>query len=164
MSVALLLLSLSDFTFERSETRPDLFPLAMIFGVLSGFIIGITFNVAANLKGIPSVVHLVFFVIGVLAVVLVYRYLKVEGALKIPVFIYLVQAVNLLLGGLASLYTGNIYFAIWGIFLFVSDSLVGVRAFPNPEKPVRWLNQYRILFAIIVIYYAAQYALVSWAL
>jgi hypothetical protein len=61
-------LALSDFTFERSETKPDLFPLAMIFGVLSGFIIGITFNVTANLKDIPLLVHLVFFVIGVRAV------------------------------------------------------------------------------------------------
>lgn len=48
LGVALLFLALSDFTFERSETKPDLFPLAMIFGVLSGFIIGITFNVTAN--------------------------------------------------------------------------------------------------------------------
>ena len=164
LSVALLFLALSDFTFERSETNPDLFPLAMIFGVISGFIIGITFNVAAILKGISPLVHLVILVIAVIAAVLVCGYLKVEGALKIPVIIYLVQAVILLAGGLASLYTGNIYFAIWGIFLFVSDSLVGVRAFPNPEKPIRWLNQSRILFAIIVIYYAAQYALVSWAL
>jgi len=164
LSLALLFLALSDFTFERSETNPDLFPLAMIFGVLSGFIIGITFNVAAILKGISPLVHLVFFGIAVIAAVFVYGYLKVDGALKIPVTIYLVQAVILLAGGLVSLYTGNIYFAIWGIFLFVSDSLVGVRAFPNPEKPNRWINQYRILFAIIVIYYAAQYALVSWAL
>ena len=134
----------------------------MIFGVISGFIIGITFNVAAILKGISPLVHLIILVIAVIAAVLVYGYLKVEGMLKIPVIIYLVQAVILLVGGLASLYTGNIYFAIWGIFLFVSDSLVGVRAFPNPEKPIGWLNQSRILFAIIVIYYAAQYALVSW--
>jgi hypothetical protein len=68
LGVALLFLALSDFTFERSETKPDLFPLAMIFGVLSGFIIGITFNVTANFKDIPLLVHLVFFVIGVRAV------------------------------------------------------------------------------------------------
>jgi hypothetical protein len=164
LSVALLFLALSDFTFERSVTRPDLFPLAMIFGLLSGFIIGITFTVEAYLKGIPPLIHIAFFVIVVIAALLVYRVLKVERALKIPVLIYLVQAVILLTGGLASLYTGNIHFAIWGIFLFVSDSLVGIRAFPEPDRPIRWLNQYRILFAIIVIYYAAQYALVSWAL
>lgn len=164
LSVALLFLALSDFTFERSVTRPDLFPLAMIFGVLSGFIIGITFNVEVSMKGIPPLTHIAFFVIAVIAAVQVYRVLEVEDALKIPVLIYLVQAVVLLAGGLASLYVGNIHFAIWGIFLFVSDSLVGIRAFPDPDRPIRWLNQYRILFAIIVIYYAAQYALVSWAL
>ena len=95
---------------------------------------------------------------------LVYRYLKVEGTLKIPIFIYLLQAVLLLAGGLACLYIGQYYFAVWGIFLFVSDSLVGIRAFPNPHRPIRWLDVYRLLFAIIVIYYAAQYAIVSWAL
>jgi F0F1-type ATP synthase assembly protein I len=164
LGVALLFLALSDFTFEASQAKPNLFPLAMIFGVLSGFIIGITFNMVAYLKGVPPLVLIVFLVIGVIAAVLVYRYLKVEQALKIPVFIYLVQAAILMAGGLSSLYSGNFYFAIWGIFLFVSDSLVGIRAFPNPERPIRWLNHYRILFAIIVIYYAAQYALVSWAL
>jgi hypothetical protein len=77
---------------------------------------------------------------------------------------YLLQAVILLTGGLSSLYVGNYSFAIWGVFIFLSDSLVGIRAFPNPEKPIRWLSTRRILFIIFVLYYSAQYALVSWAI
>ena len=82
----------------------------------------------------------------------------------LPVYIYLVQAVILLAGGLSSLYTGNYAFGVWGIFIFLSDSLVGLRAFPNPQRPIPWLNGYRILFAIILIYYTAQFALVAWAI
>jgi len=36
--------------------------------------------------------------------------------------------------------------------------------FPDKENPIHWLSEYRILFAIIVLYYSAQFALVSWAL
>ena len=90
--------------------------------------------------------------------------LNVDPPYKIPIFVYLIQAVILLTGGLASLYIGNYAFAVWGIFIFLSDALVGIRAFQDKEKPVRWLSEYRILFAIIVLYYSAQYALVAWAL
>jgi len=67
-------------------------------------------------------------------------------------------------GGLSSLYVGNIYFAIWGVFIFLSDSLVGLRAFPSQKRPLPMLNNCRILFLIIVLYYAAQYALVAWSM
>jgi len=161
---AVLLLAASDFTFEKSGERPALFPFSIVLGVVSGFIIGITFNLNAIASGISTLIHLGFFIFGVLAAAWVYRYLKVEPGLKLAIYIYLIQAVILLAGGLASLYIGSGYFAIWGIFLFISDSLVGIRAFPNPDKPIHWLDENRILFAIIVIYYTAQYALVVWAL
>ncbi len=161
---ALIMLSISDFMFERSAKNANLFPIAMVFGVLSGFTIGILFHVTAYSKGIPWWIQSIFAVAGIISAIWVYRYLQVDQALKMPVYIYLVQAVLLLAGGLSSLYVGNYYFAIWGIFIFISDSLVGIRAFPNPQKPIRWLDTRRILFLIIVLYYSAQFALVSWAI
>ena len=164
LCIALLLLASSDFVFEKSVTKPELFPIAIGFGVISGFTIGILFNVNAFAQGLPWAVFAGFAVIGVAASVFVYRMLKLDPAYKIPIFVYLIQAVILLTGGLASLYIGNYAFAVWGIFIFLSDALVGIRAFQDKEKPVRWLSEYRILFAIIVLYYSAQYALVAWAL
>ena len=150
--------------FERSADKPKLFPLAMVFGVISGFTIGILFILNARAEAISFWVLAVFAGTGIFLTAFVYRYLEVENDLKIPVYIYLVQAVLLLTGGLSALYIGNFYFAIWGIFIYISDTLVGIRAFPNPQKPIPVLTTQRILFLIIVIYYAAQYALVSWAL
>lgn len=164
LCIALFLLASSDFVFEKSTNRAELFPIAIGFGVISGFIIGITFNVTAFSAGLSWPVFAGFALISVVASVLVYRMLWVDPPYKIPVYVYLLQAVILLTGGLASLYVGNVAFAVWGIFIFLSDVLVGIRAFPNKENPVRWLSEYRILFAIIVLYYSAQYALVFWAL
>lgn len=161
--VALLLLAISDGLFERSADKPGLFPLAMIFGVISGFIIGISFNVVAYLAAVPVLVHVGCFIVGGIMAVSVYRYLKVEAALKVAVYIYLVQAVILLAGGLACIFAKEYPFAVWGIFLFVSDSLVGIRAFPNPDRSIGWLNPRRMLQTILAIYYTAQYALVLWA-
>jgi len=164
LSIALLLLAASDFIFEKSTSKPELFPIAIGFGVISGFIIGILLNVNAFAQALPWPVFLGFVLIGVVASVVVYRMLKMDPAYKIPIFVYLIQAIILLTGGLASLYIGNYAFAVWGIFIFLSDALVGIRAFPDKENPIRWLSEYRILLAIIVLYYSAQYALVSWAL
>ena len=160
---AILLLAASDFTFERSEANPSLFTLAMVLGVLSGFIIGTAINLTA-LSSTPSIIHGFAFGIAFAAALFVYRYLAVPKELRIPVLVYLAQAVILLGGGLASFYSGNIHFGLWGVLLFVSDSLVGLRAFPNPQKPVRQLDASRILFGIIVIYYPALAVMVSWAL
>lgn len=162
--VALILLAASDFMFERSNESPGLFTVAMVLGVLSGFTIGILINVSAISENIPLAVQGELLGASILVTLLIYRYLQVEPGLKIPVFIYLIQAVILLTGGLSSLYLGDYHFAVWGVFIFISDSLVGLRAFPNPQRPISWLNHRRILFLIIVLYYAAQYALVSWAL
>jgi len=162
--IALILLAASDFMFERSVTNENLFPIAMVLGVISGFTIGILFNVVAFSQGIPWWIQGLFVGIGIVAAIIVYRYLEVDPALKMAVYIYLVQAVILMAGGLSSLYIGNIFFAIWGIFIFLSDSLVGLRAFPSQKRPFPWLDTKRILFLIIVLYYAAQYALVSWAM
>jgi hypothetical protein len=163
MFIALWLLAASDFMFERSVVRPEIFPLAMVFGVVSGFVIGILFNVVASLAGVPVLVQAGCAVVGIIMAVLVYRYLEVEPALRLAVYVYLVQAVILLAGGLACLFAGEYPFAVWGILLFVSDSLVGIRAFPNPQRRIGWLSTYRILLAILVIYYAAQFAMVWWA-
>lgn len=162
--IALILLALSDFMFERSAQNENLFPIAMILGVLSGFAIGILFNILANAAGLPLWIHGIFLILGIAAGIFVYQYLKVDDSFKIPVYIYLVQVMILLTGGMGSLYIGKFAFAIWGIFIFTSDSLVGLRAFPNPERPIKWLDTRRILFLIIVLYYSAQYALVSWAI
>ncbi|KAA3660971.1 MAG: hypothetical protein DWQ04_17855 [Chloroflexi bacterium] len=162
--IALILLAASDFMFERSVTNENLFPIAMVLGVISGFTIGILFNVIAFSRGAPWWIQGVFVGIGIVAAVFVYRYLEVDPVLNIAVYIYLVQAVILLAGGLSSLYVGNIFFAIWGVFIFLSDSLVGLRAFPSQKRPLPRLIEKRILFSIIVLYYAAQYALVAWAL
>lgn len=164
LAIALLILAGSDFAFERSTTRPELFSLAMVLGVVSGLIIGVTFNLVAYAAGVPLWIHLASFLIGITAARSVYLYLQVDPAYQIPVIIYLAQAVILLAGGLVSLYNEAYHFALWGIALFISDSLVGLRAFPHPERPIPWLTPNRLLFAIITIYYTAQYALVSWAL
>jgi hypothetical protein len=161
--VALLLLAASDFMFERSEAKPELFPVAMIFGVISGFTFGVFFNVVAFLAGVPVLVQVGCLVVGVVLAAFVYSYLKVDPSLKLAVYVYLVQAVILLAGGLACLFAGRAPFAVWGILIFISDSLVGIRAFPNPERRISWLSTYRILLAILVIYYPAQYAMVLWA-
>ena len=161
LAIALLLLAGSDFTFERSTKKESLFPLAVVLGMLSGFTIGILINLTARISLVP---HIVFAVIAVAATVFVYRYLDVSKDMRLPITIYLVQAVILLTGGMASLYAGNIAFGIWGITIFLTDSLVGIRAFPSAKRPVKWLTTRRILFLIIVPYYAAQYALVNWAL
>lgn len=162
--IALELLAVSDFLFERSVHKPDLFPLAMVFGVLSGFTIGVLFNWQAAAQGVPLWLHLLFLGVGIGATAVVYRYLQVEQALKIPVYIYLLQAIILITGGLSTLFAGLYHFAVWSIFIFLSDSLVGLRAFPNPQRAVPWLNNRRILRLIIVLYYPAQFALVTWAL
>ena len=164
LAVALLVVAGSDFCFERSAARPGLFPLAMGLGVISGLIIGVTLNVVAYRAGVPLWVHLASLLIGVTAARSVYLYLLVDPAFQVPVMIYLVQAVILLAGGLVSLYNEAYPFALWGIALFFSDSLVGIRAFPNPERSIPWLTPSRILFAIITLYYTAQYALIYWAL
>ena len=164
LCIALLLLAASDFVFEKSVAKPELFPIAIGFGVVSGFIIGITFNVNAFSAGLSWSVFAIFALISVIASVFVYRMLKVDPPYQIPVYVYLLQAVILLTGGLASLFVGNYAFAVWGVFIFLSDALVGIRAFLVKENPICWLSEYRILFAIIVLYYSAQYALVSWAL
>ena len=161
LAIALLLLAASDFTFERSPEKESLFPLAVVLGVVSGFTIGIMINLTAR---IPLVLHVIFAFIAIAATVFVYRYLDVEKDMRIPITIYLVQAVILFTGGLASLYAGNIAFGIWGITIFLTDSLVGIRAFPSAKRPIRWLTTRRILLLIIIPYYAAQYALVTWAL
>jgi hypothetical protein len=114
--------------FERSGVNSNIFPIAMVFGVLSGFMIGILLNVIAY---------------------------------KVPLYIYLVLAVILLAGGLFSLVVGIYAFAIWRIFIFITDSLVDIRAFPRPNIPIRTLNTQRLLFLIIFMYFSAQYALVT---
>ncbi len=161
LAIALLLLAASDFTFERSTEKESLFPLAVVLGVVSGFTIGILINLVAD---IPLLPHIIFAVIAIAATVFVFSYLNVAKDMLLPITIYLVQAVILLTGGLASLYAGNTTFGIWGITIFLTDSLVGVRAFPSAKRPIHWLTARRILLLIIVPYYAAQYALVSWAL
>ena len=40
LAIALLILAGSDFAFERSAGRPEIFPLAMLLGVVSGLISG----------------------------------------------------------------------------------------------------------------------------
>ena len=162
--IALLMLAASDFMFEQSANNENLFVVTMILGVLSGFMIGILLNVTAYAAGTPLWLQALLAFIAIIASVIVYRYLEVEPGLKVPIYIYLVQAVILLTGGLSSFYIGHYAFAIWGITIFITDSLVGIRAFPSIEKPIRWLDTRRILFLIIVLYYAAQYALVTWAL
>jgi hypothetical protein len=162
--IALLLLAASDFAFERSVVRPEIFPIAMVLGVASGFVIGILFNVVASLAGVPVLVHVGCVVVGGVMAALVYRYLQVEPSLRLAVYVYLVQAVILLAGGLACLFAGEYPFAVWGILLFASDSLVGIRAFPNPERRIWWLSTYQILLAILLIYYTAQFAIVWWAI
>ena len=132
--------------------------------MISGFTIGILFNVVAVSQGIPWLVLAIFIGVGIASAVGVYRYLEVDPTLKMAIYIYLIQAIILLTGGLASLYVGNIFFAIWGISIFITDSLVGIRAFRSEKRPLSLLTDRRILFLIIVIYYAAQYALVCWAL
>ena len=161
LAVALLLLAASDFTFERSTEKENLFPLAVVLGVISGFTIGILINLAAD---IPLVPHIIFAAIAVAATVIVYHFLDVGKDMRIPIYIYLVQAVILLTGGMASLYAGHTAFGIWGITIFLTDSLVGIRAFPSANRPIKWLTTRRILLLIIIPYYAAQYALVTWAL
>lgn len=160
-AIALLLLAASDFSFERSAKKENLFPLAVVLGVISGFTIGIMINLVAR---IPFVPHTIFAIIAVAATVFVYRYLDVSEDMRIPITIYLIQAVILLTGGMASLYAGNTAFGIWGITIFITDSLVGLRAFPSSKRPIKWLTKRHTLFLIIIPYYAAQYALVTWAL
>jgi uncharacterized protein (DUF983 family) len=164
LAIALLIVAGSDFCFERSADRPGLFPLAMALGMISGLIIGITLNAVAYAAGVPLWVHLASFLIGITAARSVYLYIQVDPAFQVPVTIYLVQAAILLAGGLVSLYNEAYPFALWGIALFISDSLVGLRAFPNPERPIPWLTPSHLLFAILILYYTAQYTLVSWAL
>ena len=161
LAIALLLLAASDFTFERSTEKENLLPLAVVLGVVSGFTIGIMINLTAR---IPLVPHIIFAVIAIAATVIVYHFLDVGKDMRIPIYIYLVQAVILLTGGMASLYAGHTAFGIWGITIFLTDSLVGMRAFPSIKRPIKWLTTRRILFLIIIPYYAAQYALVTWAL
>ncbi len=129
--------------------------------MISGFTIGIMINLTAD---IPLGLHLLFAMIAVAATVFVYSYLDIEKDMRIPIYIYLVQAVILLTGGLASLYAGHTAFGIWGVTIFLTDSLVGIRAFPSAKRPIHWLTKRRILLLIIVPYYAAQYALITWAL
>ncbi|HKJ26445.1 MAG TPA: hypothetical protein VJ965_02310 [Anaerolineales bacterium] len=160
---ALLMLAMSDMLFELSLEKPNLFALAMVFGVLSGFTIAILFNVTAHAAGAPLWVLGIFAVVGIGLLSVVYSFLDVDPGLKIPVYIYLIQAVFLFTGGMSSLYVGNIFFAIWGVFIFISDSLVGIRAFPNAKKPIPWLDKRRLLLYILVLYYPAQFALISWA-
>ncbi len=162
--LALLLLAASDFVFERSTANAKLFPLALGFGMISGFIFGLTFNYLALDQGISGVVLGGYYLIAILAGILVYRYLQVDPALKVPIMIYLAQVIILLAGGLASFSVGNPYFGIWGVFIFISDFLVGLRAFPNPDRPIPWLTPGRILVTILVLYYSAQLSLVAWAL
>ena len=78
--------------------------------------------------------------------------------------IYLLQVIILLAGGLASFSVGNLYFGIWGVFIFLSDSLVGLRAFPNQDRPLSWFTPTRILITILILYYTSQIALMVWAL
>lgn len=132
LAIALLIVAGSDFCFERSTGRPGLFPLAMVLGVISGLIIGVTLNLVAYTAGVPMWVHLASFLIGVTAARSVYLYLQVDPAFKIPVIVYLVQAVILLAGGLVSFYNEAYPFALWGIALFISDSLVGLPRFSQP--------------------------------
>ncbi len=164
MAGALLLLAASDFMFERSVTNEKLFPVALGFGMISGFIIGITYNLYALDQGITPGILAAYYAIAVLAGIGVYRYLKVEPALRIAVLVYLVQVIILLAGGLATFTVGNPYFGLWGVFIFFSDSLVGLRAFPNPDRPIAWLTPARILVAILTLYYTSQIALMIWAL
>jgi hypothetical protein len=164
MAGALLLLAASDFVFERSVTNEKLFPIALGFGMLSGFIIGITYNLNALDQGISPGILAAYFAIAVLVGIGVYRYLRVEPALRTAVLVYLVQVIILLAGGLASLTVGNPYFGLWGVFIFFSDTLVGLRAFPNPDRPIPWLTPPRILIAILTLYYTSQIAVMIWAL
>ena len=135
LCIALLLLAASDFVFEKSTIKPELFPIAIGFGVISGFIIGITFNASAFSSGMSWSVFAGFAFMAVIASVFVYRMLKVDPSYKIPIYVYLFQTVVLLTSGLASLHVGNYAFAVWGIFIFLSDALVGIRAFPDKEIP-----------------------------
>lgn len=163
LAIALLMLALSDMLFELSLEKPNLFALAMVFGVLSGFTIAILFNVTAHAAGVPLWQQGIFALVGIALLAVVYSYLEVEPGLKIPVYVYLVQAVLLFTGGVSSLVSGNVFFGIWGIFIFISDSLVGIRAFPSAKRPIPWLDKRRILLLILLLYYPAQYALITWA-
>ena len=164
LAIALFMLALSDMMFELSLEKPNLFALAMVFGVLSGFTIAILFNLTAHAAGTPLWLQGIFAAVAVGLLAIVYSYLEVDPGLKIAVYVYLIQAVLLFTGGMSSLYAGNIFFAIWGVFIFISDSLVGIRAFPSTKKPIPWLDKRRILLFILVLYYPAQFALMTWAL
>jgi len=104
LCIALLLLAASDFVFEKSVTNSELFPIAIGFGVISGFIVCITLNVTAFSARLSWPVFAGLALIGVVASVLVYRMLKVDPPYKFPVYVYLFWAVILLTGGLTSLY------------------------------------------------------------
>jgi hypothetical protein len=164
VAIALFLLTASDTLLEQSEEKPGLFPLAMVFGVVSGLMFGVLLNLVAMQAGVPLPIHVGCLIVGVLSAIFVYRFLDVEPGLKLAVYIYLVQAIILLAGGLASLFAGQYAFAVWGILIFISDALVGIRAFPSAKRPIAWLTIYRILLTILTIYYTAQYAMVAWAL
>jgi hypothetical protein len=159
--IGFLLLGFSDYFFDLG--KDNLFPVAIGLGLISGLLIGVVLHIYAFNLGVNLFYYFIGSAIAIGAGFLVLFFADPPKEFKIPVYLYIVQIVILLAGGIAAGFVGNYYFLLWGILLFISDSLVGIRSFPNEKRKVPGLTVNRILMLILLVYYTAMFVMIKWA-
>ena len=169
LTVAWLLAAVGDIFFEKSRlaTDPNVAGQAFMVGVSVFLLAYLTFGVNFSILGfrakLPKQVYIGAGIIAAIMGVLAYNTLQVPAGQNMLVVFYTVQAVILLFGGLVSLYRKHYTFAVIGILLFFSDTLVGMRSFGNPAVVPAYVSTHILIF-ILVTYYIPMLASIDYSL
>jgi hypothetical protein len=154
------------FEMSRLSATPEnagrFFVTAVVFFLVAYLIFGISFNIFGA-KARPSIwVVVAAVLVSVIAGVVAYRSLQVPPAQGALIVVYSAQGVILLCGGLLCLMAQRYHFAAIGILLFISDWIVGMRAFGNPDIVPLFVKQYALIL-ILVTYYIPMMASIDYS-
>lgn len=169
LTIAWLLAATGDIFFEKSRlaTDPEIAGQAFMIGVavflLAYLTFGVNFSILGFKAGLSKWVYIGAGIIAAIMGVLAYNTLQVPPEQNMLVVFYTIQAVILFFGGLVSLYRKYYTFAVIGILLFFSDTLVGMRSFGNPDVVPVYVSTHILIF-ILVTYYIPMLASIDYSL
>jgi hypothetical protein len=153
------------FEMSRLSATPEdagkFFVTAVALFLVAYLIFGISFNIFGAKAG-PSLWAVAAAVLVSVAMgVVAYKSLQVPPAQGALIIVYSAQAVILLCGGLLCLMSRRYHFAAIGILLFISDWIVGLRAFGNPDIVPPFVKEYALIL-ILVTYYIPMMASIDY--
>jgi hypothetical protein len=154
------------FELSRLSAAPEdivkYYMAAVVFFLVGYLIFGISFNIfgakARPGMWMAATAVLVSIAMGVVA----YLSLSVPPGQGALIVVYTAQGVILLCGGLLCLMSGRYHFAAIAILLFLSDWVVGMKDFGNPDIVPLFVKEHAFIL-IVVTYYLAMMASIDYS-